>query len=62
MPGAFCWFLSVCGQPGIAIPTMQWKELSCVAVEPEVCAKAVKPKRLVIASARVLILIFSPRA
>src|SRR5260370_31100832 len=53
-------FLSVCGQPGITILSMQCMEFSRVVREPELCASAVKV--LVIASARVVILIFSPRA
>ena len=44
-------FLSVCGQPGITIPSMQCMELSCVAGEPGLCANAVKLNALVIASA-----------
>ena len=42
----------------MAIPSMQCMELSCVAGELEFCANAVKLKALVIASARVVILIF----
>jgi hypothetical protein len=62
MAGGFCLFLSVCVQPGITIPSIQGMELFGVAGEPGFCANAVKLKALVIASARVVILISSPRA
>jgi hypothetical protein len=62
MAGDFCLFLFVGVQPGITIPSIQGMELFGATGEPGRCANAVKLKALVIASARVVILIFSPRA
>src|SRR5258708_31804914 len=56
--GMFFCFLSVWGQPGIAIPSMQCLELSSVAGALGFCANAVTPKAPIIASARVPILMF----
>src|SRR5260370_21074504 len=60
IPGMFSWFLSESGQRGIGIRSMQGMDLSCIAGGPESCANPVKPKTLVIASAKVVILMLFP--